>query len=57
MVALGVDLFAVNDEKFMDLFVAPGAIDVLQNERQQLQKRQKILHSCLTEFKTVSRSL
>ena len=57
MVALGVDLFAVNDEKFMDLFVAPGAIDMLQNERQQLQKRQKILHSCLTEFKTVSRSL
>lgn len=57
MVALGVDLFAVNDEKFMDMFVAPGAIDVLQNERQQLQKRQKILQSCLTEFKTVSRSL
>ncbi|KAG2328203.1 hypothetical protein Bca52824_010931 [Brassica carinata] len=53
----GVDLFAVNDEKFMDMFVAPGAIDMLQNERQQLQKRQKILHSCLTEFKTVSRSL
>lgn len=57
MVALGVDLFAVNDEKFMDMFVAPRAIDVLQNERQQLQKRQKILQSCLTEFKTVSRSL
>ncbi|CAN6933001.1 unnamed protein product [Brassica oleracea var. botrytis] len=57
VVALGVDLFAVNDEKFMDMFVAPGAIDMLQNERQQLQKRQKILHSCLTEFKTVSRSL
>ncbi|KAJ0250449.1 Dynamin-related protein 5A [Hirschfeldia incana] len=57
VVALGVDLFAVNDEKFMDMFVAPGAIDVLQNERQQLQKRQKILQSCLTEFKTVSRSL
>ncbi|CAG7888739.1 unnamed protein product [Brassica rapa] len=57
VVALGVDLFAVNDEKFMDMFVAPRAIDVLQNERQQLQKRQKILQSCLTEFKTVSRSL
>ncbi|CAH8382543.1 unnamed protein product [Eruca vesicaria subsp. sativa] len=57
VIALGVDLFAVNDEKFMDMFVAPGAIDVLQNERQQLQKRQKILQSCLTEFKTVSRSL
>ncbi|KAK9060447.1 hypothetical protein SSX86_021151 [Deinandra increscens subsp. villosa] len=57
MVALGLDLFAVNDEKFMDMFVAPGAIDILQNERQSLHKRQKILHSCLTEFKSVARSL
>lgn len=57
MVALGLDLFAVNDDKFMDMFVAPGAIDVLQNERQKLQKRQKMLQSCLTEFKTVARSL
>ncbi|VYS48950.1 unnamed protein product [Arabidopsis thaliana] len=57
VVALGLDLFAVNDDKFMDMFVAPGAIVVLQNERQQLQKRQKILQSCLTEFKTVARSL
>ncbi|XAR68326.1 Dynamin GTPase [Bertholletia excelsa] len=57
VVALGLDLFAVNDEKFMDMFVAPGAIDILQNERQTLQKRQKILHSCLNEFKTVARSI
>ncbi|KAJ0488624.1 putative dynamin GTPase [Helianthus annuus] len=57
MVALGLELFAVNDEKFMDMFVAPGAIDILQNERQSLHKRQKILHSCLTEFKSVARSL
>ncbi|XP_076943792.1 dynamin-related protein 5A-like [Bidens hawaiensis] len=57
MVALGLDLFAVNDEKFMDMFVAPGAIDILQNERESLHKRQKILHSCLTEFKSVARSL
>ena len=57
MVALGLDLFAVNDEKFMDMFVAPGAIDTLQNEQQSLQKRQKILHSCLTEFKSVATSL
>ncbi|RDX78985.1 Dynamin-related protein 5A, partial [Mucuna pruriens] len=54
-VALGLDLFAVNDEKFMDMFVAPGAIDVLQSERESLMKRQKILHSCLTEFKNVAR--
>ncbi|KAL8507636.1 hypothetical protein ACS0TY_018249 [Phlomoides rotata] len=57
MVALGLDLFAVTDEKFMDMFVAPGAIDSLENERQSLQKRQKTLHSCLTEFKNVARSL
>ncbi|XP_057473855.1 LOW QUALITY PROTEIN: dynamin-related protein 5A-like [Actinidia eriantha] len=57
VVALGLELFGVNDEKFMDMFVAPGAIDILQNEQQSLQKRQKILHSCLNEFKTVARTL
>nr|KYP50066.1 Dynamin-like protein C [Cajanus cajan] len=56
-VALGLDLFAVNDEKFMDMFVAPGAIDVLQSERESLMKRQKILQSCLNEFKNVARAL
>lgn len=57
MVSLGMDLFAVNDEKFMDMFVAPGAIDILQKDRQSLQKRQKILQSCLNEFRTVARTL
>ncbi|KAI3803474.1 hypothetical protein L1987_31626 [Smallanthus sonchifolius] len=57
MVALGVDLFAVKDEEFMDMFVAPGAIDILQNERESLLKLQKTLHSCLTEFKSVATSL
>ncbi|KAI9085877.1 hypothetical protein K1719_031954 [Acacia pycnantha] len=57
VVALGLDLFAVNDEKFMDMFVAPGAIDLLQNERESLLKRQKILQSCLNEFKNVARAL
>ncbi|GFZ07525.1 dynamin related protein 5A [Actinidia rufa] len=57
VVALGLELFGVNDEKFMDMFVAPGAIDILQNEQQSLQKRQKVLHSCLNEFKTVARTL
>ncbi|KAG4980681.1 hypothetical protein AAZX31_12G141300 [Glycine max] len=56
-VALGLDLFAVNDEKFMDMFVAPGAIDVLESERESLSKRQKILQSCLNEFKNVARAL
>lgn len=57
MVALGLNLFAVTDEKFMDMFMAPEAIDMLQNERQSLHKRQKILHSCFNEFKNVARSL
>ncbi|KAG8364931.1 hypothetical protein BUALT_Bualt18G0050000 [Buddleja alternifolia] len=57
MVSLGLDLFAVGDEKFMDMFIMPGAIDVLQNERQSLQKRQKLLHSCLNDFKSVARAL
>ncbi|OIW05274.1 hypothetical protein TanjilG_03663 [Lupinus angustifolius] len=57
LVALGLDLFALNDEKFMDMFVAPGAIDVLQTEQEYLQKRQKILQSCLNEFKTLTREL
>lgn len=57
MVALGLELFAVSDERFMDMFVAPGAIDVLQNERQSLQKRLKMLQSCLNEFKSVARAL
>ncbi|XP_026408753.1 dynamin-related protein 5A-like isoform X2 [Papaver somniferum] len=57
VVALGIDLFAVNDEKFMDMFVAPGAVDALQDERQSLCKRQKTLQSCLNEFKNIARSL
>ncbi|XVF18827.1 hypothetical protein REPUB_Repub11eG0056500 [Reevesia pubescens] len=57
VVALGLELFAVNDDKFMDMFVAPGAIDVQKNEQQSLQKRQKILQSCLNEFKNVARAL
>jgi hypothetical protein len=55
--ALGFELFAVNDEKFMDMFVAPGSVDAIQNERQSLLKRQKMLMSCLNEFKNISRTL
>ncbi|MFS7976743.1 putative Dynamin superfamily [Helianthus anomalus] len=57
MVPLGMDLFAVKDEKFMEMFDAPGAIAILQNERESLLKRQKTLHSCLTKFKLVATSL
>uniref|UniRef100_A0A0A9FBW1 Uncharacterized protein n=1 Tax=Arundo donax TaxID=35708 RepID=A0A0A9FBW1_ARUDO len=55
--ALGFELFVVNDDKFMDMFVAPGAVDAIQNERHSLLKRQKILLSCLNEFKNISRAL
>ncbi|MBA0761223.1 hypothetical protein Gotri_023900, partial [Gossypium trilobum] len=41
VVELGLDLFAVNDEKFKDTFVSPAAIEVLQHKRQSLQNRQK----------------
>lgn len=57
MVALGIDLFAVSDEKFMDMFEAPGAVDALQEERQSLYKREKTLQSCLHEFKNIAKSL
>ncbi|KAL6641265.1 hypothetical protein ACP70R_019446 [Stipagrostis hirtigluma subsp. patula] len=48
------ELFAVNEDKFMDMFVAPGVIDAIKNGRQSLLKRQKILLSCLNEFKNIS---
>jgi hypothetical protein len=55
--ALGFELFAVSDNKFMGMFVLPGAVDGIQNERHSLLKRQKILLSCLNEFKNISRAL
>ncbi|CAN1235953.1 Dynamin-related protein 5A [Linum grandiflorum] len=57
VVTLGLELFAVTDDKFKEMFVAPGAVEVLTTERQSLQKRQKILQSCLNEFKTISQIL
>ncbi|EFJ18064.1 hypothetical protein SELMODRAFT_113285 [Selaginella moellendorffii] len=55
--ALGLELFAVSDEQFMDMFVAPGMLEQLENERASLQKRYKTLRSCLHEFRTLARSL
>eukprot|EP01018_Ginkgo_biloba_P010218 Gb_33015 [translate_table: standard] len=57
IVALGLELFAVSDETFMDMFVAPGAVDLLQNERQSIEKRMKTLQSCLNEFRNLARAL
>ena len=39
--ALGFELFAINDDKFMNMFVAPGAVEAIQNERESLLKCQK----------------
>jgi hypothetical protein len=52
-----LQLFAVSDEKFLDMFVAPGAIEKLEAERMVLQKRCNTLHTCLAEFRTLARSL
>ncbi|GLJ31047.1 hypothetical protein SUGI_0621300 [Cryptomeria japonica] len=57
VVTLGLELFAVTDETFMDMFVAPGAVDQLQNELQTTQKRHKTLQSCLNEFRNLARVL
>ncbi|XP_078428268.1 dynamin related protein 5A [Wolffia australiana] len=57
VVALGVDLFAVNDEKFMNMFMMPGVVDFLKKEHENLLKRRNILHSCLNEFRSIARAL
>ncbi|KAJ1256516.1 hypothetical protein BS78_K008700 [Paspalum vaginatum] len=48
--AIFLDLFAVSDEKFMDMFDVPSGVDSVRNERHSLLERQKILVSCLKEF-------
>ena len=55
--ALGFELFAINDDKFMNMFVAPGAVEAIQNERESLLKCQKTFVSCLNEFKNISSTL
>ncbi|CAM8880074.1 unnamed protein product [Rhodiola kirilowii] len=57
VLSIGLDLFAVCDDKFMDMFTAPEAMGILQTERLALQKRQKTLQSCLNEFKTIAQAL
>jgi len=55
--ALSLELFAVKDDKFMNMFVSPGAVDAIQNECESLLKRQKTFVSCLNEFKNISSTL
>lgn len=51
-----IGFLAVEDAKLMDMVVAPGMIDILQNESQSLYKRQKILDLFLNELKTISQA-
>ena len=55
--ALSLELFAVKDDKFMNMFVSPGAAHAIQNECESLLKRQKTFVSCLNEFKNISSTL
>ena len=55
--ALGFELFAINDDKFMNMFVAPGAVEAIQNERESLLKCQRTFVSYLNEFKNISSTL
>ena len=55
--ALSFELFAFKDDKFMNMFVAPGAVEAIQNERESLLKCQRTFVSCLNEFKNISSTL
>ena len=52
-----MELFAVNDETFMDMFIAHSAMDFLRNERQVTQKHLNILQYCLNKFWNLARAL
>lgn len=54
---VSVEVFGVSDDKFLEMFVAPGAVEKLENERAVLQKRCATLQTCLQEFRTLARSL
>ena len=53
---LGLELFAVDDGVFMEMFVAPGAMENLQKEQAALEKRCSMLKACLQEFRSLARS-
>ncbi|KAL2611519.1 hypothetical protein R1flu_023211 [Riccia fluitans] len=54
---VAVELFATTDEKFMQMFIAPGALEKLQNERETLSKHCLTLSTSLEEFRTLACSL
>ena len=52
-----MEVFGVSDDKFLEMFVAPGAIEQLEQEYAALQKRSTTLLACLHEFRTLAHSL
>ncbi|BBN12118.1 hypothetical protein MPTK1_5g17520 [Marchantia polymorpha subsp. ruderalis] len=54
---VAVELFATTDERFMEMFVAPEALEKLQKERDVLYKHCLTLSNCLEEFRTLACSL
>lgn len=56
-IEVAAELFAVSDDQFLKMFVAPGAIENLESERQSLLKRSTTLQTCLNEFRRLAWSL
>lgn len=56
-IEVAAELFAVSDEQFLKMFVAPGAMENLESERQSLLKRSTTLQTCLNEFRRLAWSL
>ncbi|CAM6098893.1 unnamed protein product [Calypogeia fissa] len=54
---IGVELFAVTDDRFMEMFIAPGAVEQLELQRETLSKRCSTLSNCLNEFRALARSI
>jgi hypothetical protein len=52
-----VEVFGVSDDKFLEMCVAPGALEKLEQEYATLKKRSDTLLTCLHEFRTLAHSL
>ncbi|GAQ92749.1 Vacuolar sorting protein VPS1 [Klebsormidium nitens] len=55
--SLAAELFACTDGVFMDMFVAPGAVEAMRAHRDALQKKAAMLAQCKDDFRTLARQL
>jgi hypothetical protein len=55
--SISLDLFACTDARFMDMFVAPGAVESMQAHKETLEKKAAMLAQCKDEFRTLARQL